>query len=120
MKKVAGSDGRDAKLPLARAEAELLGFTHAHVGGLLAQRWKLSADLQEAVMYHHSPGGSPQEWAKGFLIHCANSIAHQCVKTNGGYRGDVVDDDALALLGIAPEKLAEIREQVREASASGR
>ncbi|MBM4061691.1 MAG: HDOD domain-containing protein, partial [Planctomycetes bacterium] len=43
------------RLPLARAEGEVFGFNHAHVGGLLANRWKLAAAVQAAVMYHHSP-----------------------------------------------------------------
>lgn len=33
----------------------MFGFNHAHVGGLLANRWKLAATVQAAVMYHHSP-----------------------------------------------------------------
>ncbi len=103
-------------LPLAKAEGELLGFSHAHVGGLLAQRWGLSHGLQVAVMYHHSPGGDPEEWAKGFLIHAANTIAHQVAVGDGGWRGDLCDDDAMKALGIADEALAEIREKVRTTS----
>ena len=39
---------------LESLEAELLGYDHAEVGGLLAKRWNLPADIQEAVARHHS------------------------------------------------------------------
>lgn len=106
----------DAGIPLAKAEAELFGFSHAHVGGLLAQRWNLSHGLQVAVMYHHSPGGNPDEWTKGFLVHAANTIAHQSAVGTGGWRGDLADEDTMKLLGIPDEVLATILEQVRNTS----
>lgn len=39
---------------LEAVEAELLGADHAEVGGLLARRWKLPQDIQEAVARHHT------------------------------------------------------------------
>lgn len=107
---------RDKAIPLAKAEGELLGFSHAHVGGLLAQRWKLSRDLQVAVMYHHSPASDAEDWAKGFLIKAANTIAHQVAEGDGGWRGDLTDDDSMAALGIPADKLDEIRDEVAAAS----
>ena len=52
---------RDADIPLAKAEGEVFGFNHAHVGGLLANRWKLAPTVQAAVMYHHSPATNPED-----------------------------------------------------------
>ena len=106
---------REAGIPLAKAEGELFGFSHAHVGGLLAQRWQLSEALQEAVRYHHSPGGSAEQWTKGFLVQVANSIAHEVADSHGGYLGDRLDTDAIGLLGIPDDRLDEIRAEVRVA-----
>ncbi len=35
------------------AEQQRLGFTHAHVGALLAQKWHFPEQLIEAILYHH-------------------------------------------------------------------
>ena len=67
----------NAKIPLAKAEGEVFGFNHAHVGGILANRWKLAPSVQAAVMYHHSPATNPDDWARGFLVKAANTYAHR-------------------------------------------
>ncbi|MGE3174288.1 MAG: HDOD domain-containing protein [Planctomycetota bacterium] len=101
-------------LPLAKAEGEIFGFNHAHVGGLLAQRWKLADLVQAAVTYHHSPATNPEDWARGFIVKAANTLAHRAADgTSGGYRGDLCDDDALLALQLSPETMAEILAQVR-------
>lgn len=104
------------KLPLARAEGELFGFNHAHVGGLLANRWKLAENVQAAVMYHHSPATSAEDWARGFLVKAANTFAHQAGGAGGGYRGDLCDGDALQVLGLSAADDAAIRDAVAQAS----
>lgn len=104
------------KIPLAKAEAEVFGFSHSHVAGLLAERWKLSPDLQIAVSYHHSPGTDAEEWTKGFLIHAANSIAHEEATGEGGWIGDRCSPEALSAMHVPPETMTAIREQVRNTS----
>jgi HD-like signal output (HDOD) protein len=44
---------RDGRIPLDRSEKEHLGFTHCQSGKILAQRWKFSPDLIEAIEFHH-------------------------------------------------------------------
>lgn len=105
------------KMPLARAEGEVFGFTHAHVGGLLANRWKLPPLVQAAVMYHHSPATNAEDWARGFLVKAANTFAHQAAAgTDGGYTGDVCDADTLQALALSAADEAEIRDAVAQAS----
>ncbi|MCB9877552.1 MAG: HDOD domain-containing protein [Planctomycetes bacterium] len=104
-------------MPLAKAEGEVFGFNHAHVGGLLANRWKLAPGVQAAVMYHHSPATNAEDWARGFLVKAGNTFAHLAAAgTDGGYRGDLLDDDSLEVLGLTPEQRAEILEAAAEAS----
>ena len=108
---------RESKLPLARAEGEVFGFNHAHVGGLLANRWKLPPVVQAAVMYHHSPATNAEDWARGFVVKAANTLAHQAAMgTDGGYLGDQLDRDTLQALSLTPEQEAEIRSAVQLAS----
>jgi len=41
-------------LSLEAIEQDILGFDHAEIGGLLARKWKLPADIQDAVARHHT------------------------------------------------------------------
>lgn len=111
---------RGDKLPLAKAEGEVFGFNHAHVGGLLANRWKLAPNVQAAVMYHHSPATNAEDWARGFLVKAANSFAHLATdKPNTSYRGDVLDADTMQALGLDDVQHREILEAAKLASVTG-
>lgn len=103
-------------IPLAKAEGELFGFSHAHVGGLLAERWKLSYALQAGIMYHHSPAADPEEWVQGFLVSAANSIAHQVKGSCGSWIGDSLEGDAMTCLGLDEAVMQMIRGCVSAAS----
>jgi HD-like signal output (HDOD) protein len=104
------------RIPLAKAEGEVMGFNHAHVGGLLARRWKLAGSVQAAVMYHHSPATNPEDWARGFVVKAANTFAHRVVGHGpGAYRGDLLDDDTMEALALAPDDLVDIMNAVSEA-----
>ncbi len=46
---------RDQGLTMSEAERGVLGSDHAEVGGWLAERWGLPADLVEAIACHHKP-----------------------------------------------------------------
>jgi HD-like signal output (HDOD) protein len=108
---------QQSAVPLAKAEGEVFGFNHAHVGGLLANRWKLPPVVQAAVMYHHSPATNAEDWARGFVVKAANTLAHQAAAgRNGGYRGDVCDPDTMQVLGLTAEQEAHIRDAVQLAS----
>ena len=105
---------RTQDTPLAVSEGQIFGFSHAHVGGLLAKKWNLAPVLQTAVTFHHSPGTDPKDGAVGFFIKAANTIAHNSTTSNGGYTGDRLDDDAILALGIEPDRLAEITREIAE------
>jgi putative nucleotidyltransferase with HDIG domain len=42
------------------AEQQTFGFTHAHVGALLAQKWHFPQQLVEATLYHHDCLAAPR------------------------------------------------------------
>lgn len=58
----------------ARAEAEVIGVDHGHIGGWLAQRWNLPDEIINAIAQHHiRPADTPQysfpemlDWADRF------------------------------------------------------
>ncbi len=39
--------------PLTEYEKEIIGIDHGQLGHLLAQEWKLSADIQKGIKHHH-------------------------------------------------------------------
>lgn len=104
-------------LPLAKAEAQMFGFSHAHVGGLLASRWKLSPDVQAAIMYHHSPATEAEQWTKGFLIAAANTMAHRACDTPVSWPGDILSHDSLAVLGLSELDWETIADDVKTVGA---
>lgn len=55
-------------------QQELLafGFSHAHVGALLARKWNFPAQLAEAVGYHHSPLSAPTFKQLSCIVNLAN------------------------------------------------
>lgn len=99
----------------AQAEDEIFGFSHADIVGLLAQRWKLSPRIQEAVTYHHATDEEGEE-GPGRVIRCANSLAHEAAEKNGGYAGDIADAEVFRTMGIEEDLLEEIRSEVRDQS----
>ncbi len=49
---------------LARAEAEAFEVTHSEIGAMLAERWRLPAQLVIPVRYHDRPTAAPSEQAE--------------------------------------------------------
>jgi putative nucleotidyltransferase with HDIG domain len=111
---VALGASRRRNVPLARTEYDKFGFSHAHVGGLLAQRWKLSPTTQLAVTAHHGAAGG-DERGLAFLVSVANGLAHEVAPGSGGWVGERCDAVVLQRLGIEKPALDEIREAVRAA-----
>lgn len=37
------------------AEQKVLGTTHMEIGGIVAERWRIAAELREAITCHHAP-----------------------------------------------------------------
>lgn len=57
---IAGSGGDHRAL--AKEEMAALELTHADIGAMLAQRWKLPPELVMPVKFHERPGAAPQEY----------------------------------------------------------
>jgi HD-GYP domain-containing protein (c-di-GMP phosphodiesterase class II)/DNA-binding CsgD family transcriptional regulator len=71
-----------------RHERRELGFDHASLGGLLAERWGLSTPLSGAIAGHHS-ASAPAEPAT--LVRLADMLVHHA-------HGDTVDRDVMLRL----------------------
>lgn len=61
--------------PLFELEKEVWGFTHADLGGLLLQKWRIPQTIQHGVAQHHPPfSSSASDEAK--LVYLADIIAY--------------------------------------------
>lgn len=68
---------RQGKSSFVAAERELLGVTHAAVGGHLAEWWNLPVPLAEAIRWHCRPAASPQPDPLACLTHLADVLVHR-------------------------------------------
>jgi putative nucleotidyltransferase with HDIG domain len=55
-----------------KMELLAFGFSHAHVGALLAQKWAFPPQLAEAVGYHHNPSSAPSYRSLASIVNLAN------------------------------------------------
>jgi len=59
-------------LTFLEAEVQVLGVTHAQIGGWLAQKWLFPPDLIEAIEYHHNPERSENSQILASVTHIAD------------------------------------------------
>lgn len=59
-----------------RAEQELIGYTHADVGGALIEAWQLADTLKEVVTYHHHPLRAKKYVMEASLVHIADCVVN--------------------------------------------
>jgi putative nucleotidyltransferase with HDIG domain len=64
-------------LTFLEAEQEILGVTHAEVGGWLAERWNFPRQLVEAIAMHHRPLQAEENPELVSIIHCADVLANR-------------------------------------------
>ena len=67
------------------AEESLLGYTHAEVGRLLAERWNLSAKLVNIIAFHHQPDLAGRFSQEAIIVQLADIL---CRAMNIGSGGD--------------------------------
>ena len=105
------------------AEDHVLGYTHADVGRLLAERWNLPSKLVTVIACHHQPGLAGRFSQEAAIVHLADIL---CRAMNIGSGGDnkipPLDKNAwetiqLKLSAIEPI-MQEIENQFRDISSS--
>jgi HD-like signal output (HDOD) protein len=98
---------------LYEIERERLGFTHAVVGGVLLQTWKLPTSLEETVMYHHNPTAATRFPIETAIIHVADVIVHAMDLGSSGERFvPPLEPEAWDRLNLTPSILASVEEQI--------
>lgn len=90
-------------------EGVLLGHSHAEIGAVLAEQWRLPAVISTAIRFHHSPQSAPAVSAIVDICHVADAIAGLCVGNTSMDDDNVGPDEVvverLGLTGAALEVL---------------
>lgn len=70
---------------MVEAEQEVLGVTHAQVGGWLARKWNMPAPLLNAITYHHEPQLTSSQGSQFVsIVHLGDAIARMAKIGSGG------------------------------------
>lgn len=102
-------------------ERELFDITHAEIGSILAQRWKLPDDLRAAIEYHHTPSPSRESYTICAIVHCADILIRALDMGNGGDNQiPAISETAWKSLGLnniaLPALLESISDEVQKAA----
>lgn len=95
---------------LHQAERVVMGFDHADVGAVLAERWGLSSLLMSAIKNHHQLDPSDPNFETTCFVSAANTLAHQAgLRNNCGDSEVQFCEDAVEAISLPEEQLAVIR-----------
>ncbi len=109
--RIAAQSGR----PEIDVENEVLGFSHADIGSVLAIKWFLPEDLTIAIRYHHAPDKDPFHKSLSSLIHLADHLAWSA--GNPSTRGTRVPEllhEVYDEVGLDPQMVEDLLPQIQE------
>ena len=75
---------KEKDILLRDAEQELLGFDHAAVGGIVADRWNLPPALTKVIRFHHDPTEANESMRMVAIVHLADVLCRAIGVGNGG------------------------------------
>jgi len=67
------------------AEERVLGYDHAEIGQLLADKWNLPIKLEQVIAHHHQPASAGSFIMEAAIVHLADIL---CRALNMGHGGD--------------------------------
>jgi len=67
------------------AENKIMGYNHAEIGKLLAEKWNLPAKLVQIIAHHHQPKDAGSFAMEAAIVHLADIF---CRALNMGFGGD--------------------------------
>ena len=69
---------------LFELEQELMGLSHADIGGCLANAWNLPVTLREPILYHHAPTLAKEAALQTAIVHVADILVKGLACGNPG------------------------------------
>lgn len=93
---------------LFEIEQEVLGLSHADIGGCLANAWNLPITLREPILYHHTPTLAKEAALQTAIVHVADILVKGLACGNpGDDQVPPLSQQAWDMLGLDEEVLAE-------------
>lgn len=87
--------------PLCEVETQILGATHAEVGGYIMGLWGLPVSLVEAITLHHEPSRSQTSaFSSLTAVHVADWLVHQSKLASPIPHGSSLDEQHLKAIGL--------------------
>ncbi len=95
--------------PAYLAEKEELRFTHADVGGAIAEAWGLPEEVAFAIEGHHSPRIRYRNQPTTLLLMLADQVSNRVMQQSAGYPDQVAPDPMLmSWLTLEPWEMGEL------------
>lgn len=69
---------RRTRIPLHRAESEILGLNHAETGALLSRCWQLGDDVTEVILFHHRPRQADHHQGLVAIVSLSDWLCRNC------------------------------------------
>lgn len=103
--------------PQSHVEERLLGFSHAEVGALLAEKWNFPEEYSVAIRHHHDPFCLAAD-APGAILATAVHVANKIAKVTGfgestDPKMEFIPPSVWEHLGIPPQKLPGILAKIK-------
>ena len=106
------NDGAD----FFEVELRTLGFTHTDVGQMIADKWRFSLDIEDAIANHHQPGQARSAPELTHIVSMANSICHKLeVGPTRKPDLDLSEMESTKALGLSQASIEKILFSMREA-----
>jgi len=92
------------KESLNKLEQQMLGLSHAEIGGRMLERWNLAAEVSDVIRFHHTPRLSMQQKTFGVLaaVHIADAVASEAMGLPSPFNA-LVDMEYLYEIGVHSE-----------------
>jgi putative nucleotidyltransferase with HDIG domain len=112
-KSVTSLVAEDENVSIIEAEQDLLGVTHAKVGGQLAEAWKFADNFLNCIVHHHDPSQVRRYQRLVCVVHMADAICRDLKYGNGGDETvPDIDEKVLDRFNIGSRGVGTLKEAV--------
>ena len=110
------SDSARQQRPYHEVERRILGFDHGELGALLIREWNLSAELEEAVRWHHRFAHEDARNARMAAMIALGEEVAACSGADGSVDGDETPapSEAAKFLGLTPAQVADLHRRAAD------
>lgn len=107
------SNIEDTGMPIIESEKNILGFTHAQTGGILAEKWGFPEEAINMITEHHLDHGSSNLTKEVAAVHIGNILCIALSLGSGGEkRVPIANQEAWEILGLRLSTLESITERI--------